>query len=98
MASSAPDEPMDRKSITSDHSTVPRKDKLLEQQLYGCLGLFIPHPLGHLGLLECVRVHTRPRDVADHPHLCMLLSSHLAKLTCSANFVHFVLLLSMKYV
>jgi hypothetical protein len=51
----APDEPTPRKSIASDHPTLTFSEAV-SQRLFGCLGLFIPPPLTHLRLLDCVEV------------------------------------------
>jgi hypothetical protein len=50
-----PDEPMPRKSIASVHPTLTFS-VAVSQQLFECLGLFIPPPLTHLRLLDCVEV------------------------------------------
>jgi hypothetical protein len=38
----------------------------VSQRLFGCLGLFIPPPLTHLRLLDCVEVHMSSRHLEDH--------------------------------
>jgi hypothetical protein len=38
----------------------------VSQQLFGCLGLFIPPPLTHLRLLDCVEVQRSSRHLEDH--------------------------------
>jgi hypothetical protein len=39
---------------------------VVSQQLLGCLGLFIPPPLTHLRLLDCVEVQKSARHLEDH--------------------------------
>jgi hypothetical protein len=39
---------------------------VVSQQLFGCLGLFIPPPLTHLRLLDCVEVQRSARHLEDH--------------------------------
>jgi hypothetical protein len=51
----APDEPTPRKSIALVHPTLPFS-VTISQRLFECLGLFIPPPLTHLRLLDCVEV------------------------------------------
>jgi hypothetical protein len=61
----APDEPTPRKSIASIHPTLPFS-VVVSQRIFGCLGLFIPPPLTHLRLLECVEVQRSSRHIEDH--------------------------------
>jgi hypothetical protein len=61
----APDEPTPRKSIASVHPTLPFS-VTISQRLFGCLGLFIPAPLTHLRLLDCVEVQRSARHLEDH--------------------------------
>jgi hypothetical protein len=37
----------------------------VSQRLFGCLGLFIPPPLTHLRLLDCVEVQRSSRHIKD---------------------------------
>jgi hypothetical protein len=61
----APDEPTPRKSIASVHPTLPFS-VAVSQRLFGCLGLFIPPPLTHLMLMDCVEVQRSSRHLEDH--------------------------------
>jgi hypothetical protein len=61
----APDEPTPRKSIASVHPTLTFS-VAVSQRLFGCLGLFIPPPLTHLRLLDCVEVQESARHLEDH--------------------------------
>jgi hypothetical protein len=61
----APDEPTPWKSIASVHPTLPFS-VTVSQRLFECLGLFIPAPLTHLRLLDCVEVKESPRYLEDH--------------------------------
>jgi hypothetical protein len=58
----APDEPTPIKSITSVHPTLPFS-VTVSQRLFG---LFIPPPLTHLRLLDCVEVQRSSRHIEDH--------------------------------
>jgi hypothetical protein len=69
----APDEPTPRKSIASVHPTLPFSVDV-SQQLFECLGLFIPPPLAHLRLLDCVEVQRRSRHLEDHIHCIQVLN------------------------
>jgi hypothetical protein len=60
----APDEPMPRKSIASVHPTLSFS-AAFSQRLVWCLGLFIPPPLPHLRLLDCVEVQRSSRHLED---------------------------------
>jgi hypothetical protein len=61
----APDEPTPRKSIASVHPTLPFS-VTVSQRVFECLGLFIPPPLTHLRLLDCVEVQKSSRHLEDH--------------------------------
>jgi hypothetical protein len=39
---------------------------VVSQRLFECLGLFIPPPLTHLRLLDCVEVHESARHLEGH--------------------------------
>jgi hypothetical protein len=54
-----------RKIIASDHPTV-LLSLAFSQRLIWCLGLFIPPPLAHLRLLDCVEVQRSARHLEDH--------------------------------
>jgi hypothetical protein len=49
----------------SVHPTLPFS-VIVSQRLFGCLELFIPPPLTHLKLLDCVEVHSSSRHLQDH--------------------------------
>jgi hypothetical protein len=38
----------------------------VSQRLFECLGLFIPPPLTHLRMLDCVEVQRSSRHIEDH--------------------------------
>jgi hypothetical protein len=76
----APDEPMPRKSIASVHPTLPFS-VTVNQRLFECLGLFIPPPLTHLKLLECVEVQRSSRHLEDHIQSIQVLN-------CSSLVLH----------
>jgi hypothetical protein len=61
----APDEPTPRKSIVLVHPTLPFS-VAVSQRLFGCLGIFIPPPLTHLRVLDCVAVQESARHLEDH--------------------------------
>jgi hypothetical protein len=61
----APDESTLRKSIASVHLMLPFS-VTVSQRLFECLGLFIPPPLTHLRLLDCVKVQESARHLQDH--------------------------------
>jgi hypothetical protein len=61
----APDEPTPWKNIASVHPTLTFS-VAVSQRLFGCLGLFIPSPLTHLRLLDCVKVQRSSRHLEDH--------------------------------
>jgi hypothetical protein len=44
------------------------------RRLFGCLGLFIPLPLTHLRLLDCVEVQRSVRHLEDHIQAIQLLN------------------------
>jgi hypothetical protein len=52
-------------NIASDHPTVPFL-AAFSQRLVCRLGLFIPPPLTHLRLLDCVEVQRSSRHIQDH--------------------------------
>jgi hypothetical protein len=54
-----------RKKIALDHPTVLLL-ATFSQRLVWCLGLFIPPPLTHLRLLDCVEVQRSARHLEDH--------------------------------
>jgi hypothetical protein len=54
-----------RKSIVSDHLMV-LLSAAFSQRLVWCFRLFIPPPLAHLRLLDCVEVHKSARHLEDH--------------------------------
>jgi hypothetical protein len=58
-------QPTPRKSIASIHPTL-HFSVTVSQRLFGCLGLFIPPPLTHLMLLDCVEVQRSSRHLEDH--------------------------------
>jgi hypothetical protein len=51
--------------LASVHPTLPFS-VAVNQRLYGCLGLFIPPPLTHLRLLDCVEVQKSSGHIEDH--------------------------------
>jgi hypothetical protein len=53
-----------RKSLASVHPTLPFS-AAFSQRLVSCLGLFIPPPLTHLRLLDCVEVQRSSRHIED---------------------------------
>jgi hypothetical protein len=53
------------KRIASVHPTLTFSE-VVSQRLFGCLGLFIPPPLPHLRLLDCVEVQRSSRHLEDH--------------------------------
>jgi hypothetical protein len=69
----APDEPTPEKSIASDHLTV-LLSTAFSQWLFGRLGLFIPPPLTHLRLLDCVEVQRSVRHLEDHIQAIQVLN------------------------
>jgi hypothetical protein len=54
-----------RKSLASDHPTV-LLSTAFSQRLVWFLGLFIPCPLAHFRLLDCVEVQESARHLEDH--------------------------------
>jgi hypothetical protein len=77
----APDETTPRKSIALVHPMLPFS-VVVSQQLFRCLGLFIPPPLTHLRLLDCVEVHRSSKHLEDHiqsiqVHNCSSLDLHM---------------------
>jgi hypothetical protein len=69
----APDEPTPRKSIASVHLTLPFS-AAFSQRLVWSLGLFIPPPLTHLRLLDCVEVQRSSRHLEDHMQSIQVLN------------------------
>jgi hypothetical protein len=69
-----------RKNIASDHLTV-LLSATFSQRLVWCLGLFIPPPLTHLRLLDCVEVQESAR------HLEYYIKS-IQVLNCSSIYLH----------
>jgi hypothetical protein len=61
----APDEPTPRKSIALVHPMLPFS-VTVSQRLFECLGLFIPPPITHFRLLECVEVQESARQLQHH--------------------------------
>jgi hypothetical protein len=57
--------PTPKKSITSVHLML-NFSVAISKQLFECHGLFIPPPLTHLMLLDCVEVQRRARYLEDH--------------------------------
>jgi hypothetical protein len=53
------------KRIASVHPTLTFS-KAVSQRLFGCLGLFIPPPLTHLRLMDCMEVQRSSRHLEDH--------------------------------
>jgi hypothetical protein len=51
--------------IASLHPTLPFSVTII-QRLFECLGLFIPPPLTHLRMLDCVEVQESARHLQDH--------------------------------
>jgi hypothetical protein len=76
----APDELIPRKSIASVHPTLPFL-VTISQRLFECLGLFIPPPLTHLRLLDCVEVQRCSRHLQDHIQSIQVLN-------CSSSDLH----------
>jgi hypothetical protein len=52
-------------NIASVHPTLPFS-VAVSQRLFGCHGLFIPHPLTYLRLLDCMEVQRSSRHIEDH--------------------------------
>jgi hypothetical protein len=52
-------------NLASVHPTLPFS-AAFSQRLVWCLGLFIPPPLTHLRLLDCVEVQRSSRHIEDH--------------------------------
>jgi hypothetical protein len=77
----ASDELTPRKRIASVHLTLPFS-VVVSQRLFECLGLFIPPPLTHLRMLDCVEVQRSARHLQDHiqsiqVHNCSCLDLHV---------------------
>jgi hypothetical protein len=77
--SSAPDDPTHRRSIASEQLCQRRCNGYVTWRapdepmlsfsgcrFFGCLGLFIPPPLTHLKMLDCVEVQESARNLEDH--------------------------------
>jgi hypothetical protein len=60
-------------NIASDHPTVPFSVDF-NQRLVWCLGLFIPPPLTHLRLLDCVEVQRSSRHIEDNTQSIQVLN------------------------
>jgi hypothetical protein len=62
--------------LASVHPTLPFS-AAFSQRLVWCLGLFIPPPLTHLSLLDCVEVQESARHLEDHIQSIQVLNCSL---------------------
>jgi hypothetical protein len=77
----APDEPTPMKRGASIHLMV-LLSTTFSQRLFGHLGLFIPPPLTHLRLLDCVEVQRSVRHIQDHIQAIQVLNCSSYTSTC----------------
>jgi hypothetical protein len=81
VTSRAPDEPTAWKIKASVHLMLPFS-VAVSQRLFGCLRLFIPPPLTHLRVLDCVEVQRSARHLENHIQAIQELNCSSIDLTC----------------